>query len=137
LTSLTAVGLAVACGLPGWAGARTAGAHLGLGRLLEAGANMLPIAALFLGIAALAFAVAPRISGPVSYGLLAVAYLWELVGALTGAPRWALDITPFAHVGLVPAEPFRAVSALIMIAIGAVAGGMALELFRRRDLVGD
>jgi ABC-2 type transport system permease protein len=137
LTSLTAAGLALGCGLLGWAGTRTAGAHLGLGRLLEAGANMLPIAALFLGIAALAFAIAPRISGPVSYGLLAVAYLWELVGALTGAPRWVLDITPFAHVGLVPAEPFRTVSAVITIAIGAVAGGMAFELFRRRDLVGD
>jgi ABC-2 type transport system permease protein len=137
LAVVAAAGLALACGLLGWAGTRTADVHLGLGRLLEAGANMLPITILFLGIAALAYALAPRISGPVSYGLLAVAYLWEIVGALTGAPRWLLDVTPFAHVGLVPAEPFRTLGALIMIAIGAVAGAAALELFRRRDLVGD
>jgi ABC-2 type transport system permease protein len=137
LTSLAAAGLALACGLLGWAGTRTAGVDLGLGRLLEAGANMLPIAALFLGIAALAYALAPRISGPFSYSLLGVAYLWELVGALTGAPRWLLDVTPFAHVGLVPVEPFRPVGSLIMIAIGIAAGTAALELFRRRDLVGD
>jgi ABC-2 type transport system permease protein len=134
---LAAAGLAVTCGLLAWVGTRTAGVHLGLGRLLEAGANMLPITVLFLGIAALAFAVAPRISGPLSYGLLAVAYLWELVGALTGAPRWLLDVTPFAHVGLVPAEPFRTVAALIMFATGVLAGGAALEVFRRRDLVGE
>ena len=98
---------------------------------------MLPIATLFLGIAALAYAAAPRWSGPISYGVLAVSYLWELVGALTGAPRWLLDITPFAHVGLVPNEPFRVIAALIMVATAVVAGGVALELFRRRDLVGE
>jgi ABC-2 type transport system permease protein len=132
-----AAAIALACGMLGWAGARTGGVHLGLGRAIEAGANTLPIAVLFLGIAALAYAIAPRVSGPFSYGLLAVAYLWELVGALTGAPKWLLDVTPFAHVGLVPAEPFRAIGAGIMVAIGAGAAGAALELFRRRDLVGD
>ncbi|HTX13547.1 MAG TPA: ABC transporter permease subunit [Solirubrobacteraceae bacterium] len=137
LALLAAAALALACGLLGWAGTSTAGVHLGLGRLLEAGANMLPVAVLFLGIATLAYAVAPRISGPFSYALLAVAYLWELVGALTGAPRWVLDVTPFAHIGLVPVEPFRTVGALLMIAIGAAAGAAALQLFRRRDLVGD
>ena len=136
LALLGAATIAVACAVCGWAGARTGGVHLGFGRMLEAGANMLPVAAVFLGLAALAYAVAPRWSGPLSYGLLAVSYLWELVGALTGAPRWLLDITPFAHVGLVPAEPFRILAALIMVAIGVAAAGAALELFRRRDLVG-
>jgi ABC-2 type transport system permease protein len=137
LALVAAAALAVACGLLGWAGARTAGVHVGLGRLLEAGANMLPVTVLFLGIAALAYAVVPRWSGPFSYGLLAVSYLWELVGALTGAPRWLLDVTPFAHVGLVPAEAFRTLAALVMVAIAVLAAGAALELFRRRDLAGD
>jgi ABC-2 type transport system permease protein len=136
LALAAAAAIAVACGLLGWAGARTAGVHLGFGRALGAGANMLPVAVLFLGIAVLAYSVAPRISVPFTYGLLAVAYLWELVGALTGAPQWLLDITPFAHIGLVPAEPFRTVAALVMVATGAAAAGAGLELFRRRDLVG-
>jgi ABC-2 type transport system permease protein len=137
LALLAAGALAAACGLLGWAGARTAGVQLGLGRLLEAGANMLPVTFLFLGIAALAYAIAPRISGPFSYGLLAVAYLWELVGALAGAPRWLLDVTPFAHIGLVPAAPFRLIATLIMLAIGTVAAAIALAMFRRRDLIGE
>ena len=135
LAVLAAAVLAVACGVLAWAGARTAGAHLGLGRMLEAGGNMLPVTVLFLGIAALAYAIVPRISGPLSYGLVAVAYLWELVGALSGAPQWLLEVTPFAHIGEVPAEPFRAVAAAVMVAIGVAAAGAALELFRRRDLV--
>jgi ABC-2 type transport system permease protein len=97
----------------------------------------LPITILFLGIATLAHAIAPPISGPFSYGLLAVAYLWELVGALAGAPRWLLDVTPFAHIGLVPAAPFRVGATPIMLAVGAAAAAVALELFRRRDLVGE
>jgi ABC-2 type transport system permease protein len=137
LALLAAGALAAVCGLLGWAGARTAGVQLGLGRLLEAGANMLPVTFLFLGIAALAYAIAPRISGPFSYGVLAVAYLWELVGALAGAPRWLLDVTPFAHIGLVPAAPFRVIATLIMLAIGTVAAAIALAVFRRRDLIGE
>ncbi len=76
--------------------------------MLEAGANCLPVALLFLGVAALAYAVAPRASGGIAYGLVTVAFLWQLVGSLLGAPRWLVELTPFAHVGLVPAQPFRA-----------------------------
>jgi ABC-2 type transport system permease protein len=45
-------------------------------------------------------------------------------------------LTPFAHVGLVPAEPFRAGAAAIMIGIGLAAALAALAAFRRRDLLG-
>lgn len=134
---LAAAALAAVCGLLGWAGAHTAGVHLGLGRLLEAGANMLPVTVLFLGLATLAYAIAPRISGAFSYGLLAVSYLWELIGALAGAPHWLLDVTPFAHIGLVPAAPFRVGATVIMVAVGVVAAAVGVERFRRRDLVGE
>ncbi|HEV3056453.1 MAG TPA: ABC transporter permease subunit [Solirubrobacteraceae bacterium] len=137
LAVLASAGIAVTSGLLAWAGLRTAGVHLGVARMLEAGANMLPITALFLGIAALVYAAAPRWSRPVTYGLLAVSYLWELVGALTGAPRWLLDATPFAHVGLVPAEPFRTIAALVMVGLALLGTGGALELFVRRDLVSE
>jgi hypothetical protein len=36
----------------------------------------------------------------------------------------------------VPNEPFRAGSALVMLAIGALSAIAAIGLFRRRDLVG-
>jgi ABC-2 type transport system permease protein len=104
--------------------------------MLEAGANCLPTALLFLGLPALAYAFAPRASGPLAYGLVTVTFLWQLVGSLLGAPQWLVGLTPFAHVGLVPAQPFRAAAAAIMVAIGAAAAIAALWRFRRRDLVG-
>jgi len=52
------------------------------------------------------------------------------------APNWVLDLTPFTHVGLVTAQPFRAGAAAIMVGIGLVAAVGAIRLFERRDLLG-
>jgi ABC-2 type transport system permease protein len=134
-TCATAV-ISVTAGLLAWAGAAAAGVSISLPRMIEAGANCLPIALLFLGIAALAYAVAPRASAGIAYGLVTVAFLWQLVGSLLGAPKWLVDLTPFGHVGLVPAQPFRPAAAAIMVGIGLLAAVAALEVFRRRDLLG-
>ena len=104
--------------------------------MLEAGANCLPVALLFLGIAALAYAVVPRASAGIAYGLVTVAFLWELLGVLLGVPKWLVELTPFAHVGLVPAQPFRGGAAAVMAGIGLLAALAALAVFRRRDLAG-
>ena len=119
-----------------WAGAAVAGADVALLRMLEAALNTLPVALVFLGLAALAYALVPRASAAVAYGLVTVAYLWQLVGSLLGAPCWLVGLTPFAHVGLVPAQPFRAAAAAVMVAIGAACALVALIGFRRRDLLG-
>jgi ABC-2 type transport system permease protein len=134
LAAAAAAAIALMAGLLTWVGAASAGVHVSLARMLEAGANCLPTALLFLGVAALAYAIAPRASAAIAYGLVSVAFLWQLVGALLGAPGWLVGLTPFAHVGLVPAEPFRAAAAAIMLAIGAAAALTALVAFRARDL---
>ncbi len=131
-----AVTISVTAGLFTWAGAASQGVGISLPKMLEAGANCLPVALLFLGVAALAYALLPRASAGIAYGLVTVAFLWQLSGALLGAPKWLLDLTPFAHVGLVPAQGFRASSAAVMLAIAALASLLALWAFRRRDLVG-
>ena len=104
--------------------------------MIEAGLNCLPASLLFLGVAALAYAVLPRASAGIAYGFVAVAFLWQLFGSLLGAPKWLVDATPFAHVGFVPAQPFRVGAAAVMIAIGLLAGLLAMVCFRRRDLTG-
>ena len=128
--------ISLSAGLASWAGAQSAGAHVSLPRMLEAGANCLPTAILFLGIAVLAYAVAPRASSMISYGLVAVAFLWQLTGSLLSVPKWLLDATPFAHVGLIPVQSFRAQAAVVMVAIGAVTAVAAIAWFERRDLMG-
>jgi ABC-2 type transport system permease protein len=126
--------LGLVAGLLSWAGAAAQNAGVSLGGLLEAGLNCLPAALLFLGAGALAYAVFPRAGSAIAYGLVTIAYLWNLLGSLLGAPQWLVELTPFEHVGLVPAEPFRRGAALAMLAIGAGAGVAALAAFRRRDL---
>jgi len=45
-------------------------------------------------------------------------------------------VTPFAHVGLVPGQPFRAGPAVVMLAIGALTALAATAVFQRRDPLG-
>jgi ABC-2 type transport system permease protein len=135
LAAGAAVVISLLSGLLTWAGAAAGGTSVSLGQMLEAGANCLPVAVLFLGVAALAYAAAPRASAAISYGLLVLAFLWQAVGALLGAPSWLAGLTPFGHVALVPAEPFRATAAVVMIGIGVAAAGAGLAAFRRRDLI--
>ena len=135
---LGAVAAALICvliGLLTWAGAAAGGTSVQAGQMLEAGLNCLPAALLFLGVAALAYAVVPRASAAIAYGLLVLTFLWQAVSALVSAPGWLAGLTPFAHIGLVPTQPFRAADAAVMIAIGVAAAGVGLAVFRRRDLM--
>ena len=131
-----AVGLALIAGFAAWAGARSQGAGVSLSDMLAAGANCLPAALLFLGLATLAFAVVPRAGVMVAYGLVSVAFLWELVGPALSAPDWTLAPSPFHHIGLVPTQAFEPGAAIAMLAIGVAAAVCAIAVFERRDLAG-
>jgi ABC-2 type transport system permease protein len=131
-----AIAVSLIAGLVAWAGAVSQGVSLSAAAMLGAGANCLPAALLFLGLAVLTYAVVPRASGAIAYGVLVLAYLWELFGALLGAPTWLVHATPFAHVAAVPAVAFRPVAAAVMVAIGAVAAIAGVLWFERRDLLG-
>jgi ABC-2 type transport system permease protein len=89
---------------------------------------------LFLGLAALAYGLLPRASTGLAYGLVSVAFVWQLFGSLIGAPQWIVDLSPFQHVGLVPARPFHVTAAIVMVTLAAAAAVTALWAFRRRDL---
>ncbi len=126
--------VAVTAGVLAWVGAVTQGIDVSLPRMLEAGVNCMPTAILFLGIAALLYAVVPRASTGIAYALVVLGFLWQLVGSLLGAPRWLVDATPFAHIGPVPAQDIRGGAAAIMVVAGLLLCAGALALFRRRDL---
>ena len=134
LATVAATVLALWTGALAWAGAAAAGADVSFSQMLGAGANCLPSALLFLGLATLAYALVPRAGVAISYGVVTVAFLWQLFGALLGAPSWLVDVSPFAHVGLVPTQPFRTVAAVVMLAVGAAMAAAALAVFRQRDL---
>lgn len=68
---------------------------------------------------------------------VSAAFCWYLFGALLGVPQWTLDLSPFQHVALVPAQSFKLTEALIMLAAAALAIAAALWAFERRDVLGD
>lgn len=136
LTTCATALLALVAGVLAWAGAATQHAGVSLDQMLGAGANCLPTALLIGALGVLAFALLPRASAGAAYGLVAVAFVWELVGALVDAPAWALGLSPFHHIGLVPAQPFRATAAVAMLAIAGAAALAATWAFHRRDLRG-
>jgi ABC-2 type transport system permease protein len=131
-----AVALSLFAGVLAWAGAASQGAGVSLGDGVAVGANCLPAAVLFLAVAALAFALIPRASSGLAYGLVLLAFVWELFGSLLSLPAWTLDISPFHQVGLVPAEPFKATAAIAMLGIAALAAFAAVRIFEQRDLTG-
>jgi ABC-2 type transport system permease protein len=91
---------------------------------------------LFLGLGGLVYALAPRVAAGIMYGLVAAAFLWQLVGALIGPPHWVLDLSPFAHLALVPSQPFQPVSAAVMVTVGVLGVISSLVAFSRRDIAG-
>jgi ABC-2 type transport system permease protein len=126
--------LALAVGVLSWVGAASQGAGVDLPTLLGAGANCIPAALLFLGLGALIFALAPRLSAGGAIALVGAAFAWELVGALLGAPGWLLGVSPFHHVAAVPVRAFDVTGAVVMTGLAAVAAALGVALFGRRDL---
>jgi ABC-2 type transport system permease protein len=136
LAAAGAAAVALAAGVLAWAGAATQSAEVSLASMLGAGANCLPAALLFLGVGALALALAPRAAPGIAYGLVAAAFVWQMFGSLLEVPEWLLALSPFHDVGLIPGESFKAVGALVMVVLALVATLAATWVFERRDLVG-
>jgi ABC-2 type transport system permease protein len=134
IAAVASIALGILIGALAWAGAASQDAGVGFGSLVAAGANCIPAALLFLGLGILLFAVAPRQSAGAAMALVGVAFLWELVGAVLGAPSWALGLSPFHHVAAVPVARFDTAGAAVMVVAGAVAAGAGIAVFSRRDL---
>jgi ABC-2 type transport system permease protein len=128
--------VAAATGLASWLGVVARGETVDPWRLGAASLNLLPPALLFLGVALAVFGVRPRATAPVAWGLVIGSFLVEFVGSLLDLPEWVLSLSAFHHLQPAPAVDPALGSALVMVAIGAVAAAAGLALFRRRDVVG-
>jgi ABC-2 type transport system permease protein len=126
--------LALALGVLAWAGSAVTGGGVSFEDMLAAGANCIAVSLLFLGLGVLLYAWVPRPSPGAAFVLIGVAFLWELVGALIGAPGWLLEISPFHHVTQVPLVAADRRGTAVMLAVALVAAVVAVERFARRDL---
>ncbi|MFX0577799.1 hypothetical protein [Nocardia nepalensis] len=125
--------LCVVAALSIWVGASATGQHVGIGALLAAAGNSLPLIVVTVGAAAAVLGLAPR-AVPFVYALVATAFLWDALGSALKAPAWSLQLTPFHALARVPMQDFAPAPALWITAIGAGLFAVALWRFRRRDL---
>ncbi len=135
LTSAAALlAIAVAGGLVGWAATAISGAPIAVGDAVLAGLNVVPVAWLALGVGVAMLGLAPRLTAPLTYGLVLAAFLLDFVGPFLDLPQWVLDLSPFRHLTAVPAVEMNVGAALVMGTIGLAASIVGLLAFRRRDL---
>jgi ABC-2 type transport system permease protein len=129
-----AAALALVAATTLWIGTAVTGADLPLTAALAGGVNGLPIAALCVGAAVLALGLIPRLV--VSIGSLPAVggFLWLVIADSVDAPKWIVDLSPFAHLAPVPAQPpdWPGVAGMLAVAAGLTAAG--LWAYQRRDL---
>jgi ABC-2 type transport system permease protein len=93
-----------------------------------------PAALALGGFVVAAFALLPRWAIVLGWGALAASLVMGQLGAMLDLPQAVLNISPFTHVPLVPAEPFTLLPVVLLLAVAALFGGLAFAVFRRRDL---
>ena len=79
------------------------------------------------------FGVWPRFT-PAAWGVLVSFIALYLLGSLSGAPQWLLDLEPFAHVPRVGVGDFSVAPLLWLLLIDIVLLAVGAVAFRRRDL---
>ena len=134
VAAVAVVVVALAAGVLSWIATTVVGTPIALTEGLRAAVNIVPVALLALGLGVAVLGFAPRLTAPLTYGLVIGAFLLDFVGGLLELPEWALDLSPFRHLAAVPAVDMNVGAALFMLGValvGAIAGTLA---FRRRDL---
>lgn len=104
------------------------------GLLVGAALAHVPATAVFVTATAVLFAVAPRLSIPFGWGMLAGGLVLGQFGGLLGLPAWLQGVSPFRHSSAMPVEAFDPTGALTMTAIALAGAVIAVVLLRHRDL---
>jgi ABC-2 type transport system permease protein len=104
------------------------------GTLVPAALAHVPAALVFLAAASLVFAVAPRLSIPLGWAMLAAGLFLGEFGELFGLPVWLQDVSPFRHSSAMPVEPFDPAGTVAMAVLAAALAFLAAYCIRRRDL---
>lgn len=128
---------AVLAACTAWLGAASQGSDVGLGVLLTAGVNVLPVAWFVLGVGVLVFGLLPRMASAACYALVAWSFLMVLVGSVLPVNHWLLDTSPLEHVAAAPAVSPNWTSWVVLAGLAVLCAGAGAAYFGRRDLAGE
>jgi ABC-2 type transport system permease protein len=128
--------LTTLAGLATWLGVAVTGGGLQLTAALGGVWNTVPIALLGLGAAALASGWFPRGTAVIGAAPATGGFLLLVTAESAGAPRWIIDMSPYAHLAPVPftAPNWPATAVMTAVAMALAVAGIAG--YRRRDLHG-
>jgi ABC-2 type transport system permease protein len=130
--------VAVIAGLLGgtgfWAAAASQHAGLTFHELLLAGLNSAAPAALLTGIGVLTLGFVPRLTSIVCWGLLAWAFLLDMLGSAIKISHWVMDTSLLYHLPLAPAVSPNWRIAGTYLVIGCAAAVLGGWRFTQRDL---
>lgn len=115
--------------------AKSSGDVSEVGRFIGAALSHAPAALVFVAISALVFAVLPRLTVALGWGLLVLGLVLGQFGELLQLPEWLQNVSPFHHSSAVPVEELDVASALILVGVAGIGAALAVTLVRRRDLV--
>ncbi|MEI5584208.1 MULTISPECIES: ABC transporter permease [unclassified Agromyces] len=127
------VGLAGAGAVLGAASADDPGATAELA--LRAALAQLPAALVYLGAVLVLLVVAPRLTIPVGWALLALGAFFGVFGELLGIPDWMHELSPFSHVPVPVGGEVDWTGGSWMLAIAAGLVAASVVGMRRRELV--
>jgi ABC-2 type transport system permease protein len=106
-----------------------------LPRVLGGALVQLPAVWFMAAVGAALFGLLPRLVVGATWAVLGVVLFITMFGEPLRLGRWALDLSPFAHLPRLPAAAFTAAPLFWLLAVGAVLAAVGLAAFRRRDLV--
>ncbi|MRX43144.1 ABC transporter permease [Agromyces kandeliae] len=96
-----------------------------------------PAALVFLGLGLLVFVLAPRLTIPVGWALLAAGAFFGIFGEILGLPDWVHDLSPFAHAPLPVGGEVDWTGGFWMLGVSAAAVALAVAAMGRRELTTD
>jgi ABC-2 type transport system permease protein len=102
-------------------------------RVLVAALAQVPAVWVLTGIAMALYGLAPHLSS-LSWGALALFLILGQLGQILQFPQWSLDLSPFTHIPLIPAETFTATPFLALLGVVATLILAGIWGFRRRDI---
>jgi len=93
-----------------------------------------PAALTLVGAAAIVFALLPRLTVSLGWGLLVIALVLGQFGELLRLPEWVQNVSPFRHSSALPLESLDVTATVVMTVAAIVGIGFAVAAFRMRDL---
>jgi ABC-2 type transport system permease protein len=117
-----------------WLGMVSQHTGISLHSVLIAGLNTIAPAVFVLGIGILAFALVPRFTTFVVYGIIAWSFLILMLSSGLSLNHWFTDTSVLQHVPLAPAANPDWTAAGVLIVIALVASIIGAAIFKNRDL---